>query len=105
MSVYGEWKAATISPGSTESSAVNLGRDYDYIEIQIPEVMGERKLSLKISETLAGTYYDLGKDVTTDSELFGRADVWKLGGYQFIKVVTSAGVATDWLIRVRGTRS
>ena len=103
MSVYGQWLAATISAGSDRSSAIDLGREYDYLEIQIPG-MDACKLSLQVAEKLGDTYYDLGKDITTNEETFNRADVWKLGGYRFIKVVASKSPTSDALIRVCGMR-
>ena len=103
MSVYGDWKAATISAGATKSAAVDLGRDYDYLEIQMP-TMAACKLYLQVAETMGGTYYDLGKNVTTDEENFGRADIWKLGGHQFIKVAATKKQTSAVAIRVRGMR-
>lgn len=104
MSVLGEWKAATISAGAGRSSAIDLGREYDYLLVQLPG-MDACKLSLQVSEFLAGTYYDLGKDVTTDEENFGRSDVWLLGGFRYIKVVSSKRHKSDVAIRVQGKRT
>ena len=103
MSVYGQWVAATISAGNVSSSAVDLGREYDYLSVQIPS-MDKCKLSLEVSERLGGTYYKLGNDVTTEEETYGRADVWRLGGYRFIKVVATTRPKADALIRVCGMR-
>jgi len=103
MSVYGQWKAATIAAGATKSAAIDLDREYDYLSIQIP-AMDECKLYLQVAETTGGTYYDLGKDTTTDEEIFNRADVWRLGGYRFIKVVATTGQTAERLIRVCGMR-
>jgi len=103
MSVYGDWKNATISAGGTITSAINLGRDYDYVSLQIPS-MTPCKLSLRVAEMEGGTYYSLGSDTTTDEETFNRADVWRLGGYQFIKIVASKPQMGSVTIRVRGMR-
>ena len=103
MSVYGEFRAATITAGATSSAAIDLGRPYDYLSVILPS-MTACKLRLQVSETVGGTYYDLGKDVSTDEETYGRADVWRLGGYQFVKVVSSRTQVTSTLIRVRGMR-
>ena len=103
MSVYGEWKAATILVGASSSSAIDLGREYDYLSIQIPG-MDACSLLLQVAERLGGTYYNLGKDTTTDEETFNRADVWRLGGYRFIKVVASRAQTAERLIRVCGMR-
>jgi len=122
VSVYGEWLAATISSGGMESSAVDLGRDYDYISIQIPELNGDQ-LYLKVSETLAGTYYDLGGEDTTlhemtvfkespisneedghPNDVANRADSLRLGGWRFVKVCALSPQSADRSIRVRGMR-
>lgn len=103
MSVYGAWQEATISAGASESSVIDLGREYDYISVQIPG-MTSCKLYLKVSETSGGTYYDLGKETTTDVETFNRADVWRLGGWRFIKVAATAQQENERLIRVCGMR-
>lgn len=101
MSERGKWNAATISTGTSLSSAIDLTRAYEYLDIQIP-MMDECKLYLQVSETLGGTYYDLGKDTTTDLDTFNRADVWKLGSWRYIKVASSNSQSSDRGIRVRG---
>lgn len=103
MSVYGTWLPATIAAEATSSAVVDLGRDYDYLSIEIPE-MDSCKLYLEVAERTGGTYYDLGKETTTDTETFDRADVWRLGGWQFVKVVASATQTAERLIRIRGMR-
>jgi len=104
MSVYGQWVDATISAGSSKSSAIDLGREYDYLLLMLPS-MEACKLSLKVSETSGGTYYNLGKNITTNEENFDRADVWKLGGYRFIKIASDKGHQSDVSIRVKGMRA
>lgn len=104
MSVYGEWKAATIEADGTSSAEVDLGRDYDFLEIQIPTLISGT-LKIQVAEKTSGDFYDLGDGVTTGAGTHNYADVFKLGGYQFIKVVSSATQTTsDRLIRVRGMR-
>ena len=104
MSIYGEWKAATIAAGAKSSAEVDLGRDYDFLEIQIPTLI-TGTVKIQVAEKTGGTFYDLGDGVTTASGTHNYADVFALGGYQFIKVVSSATqTSTDRLIRVRGMR-
>lgn len=104
MSVYGEWTAASIAAGAQESSAIDLGRDYDRLSIEIP-LMDSCKLSLQVAERIGGTYYNLGPNSTaTENETFNRADVWELGGFRFIKVVASQVQSAERLIRIKGTR-
>ena len=104
MSIYGEWKAATIAINGTSSAEVNLGRDFDFLEIQIPTLVSGT-VKLQVAELTGGTFYDLGDGVTTAAGTHNYADVFYLGGYQFIKVVVSATqTTTERLIRVRGMR-
>ncbi len=104
MSIYGSWIAATIASAGTSSSEVNLGRDgYDLLEIQIP-TMTTCNLKLQTAEVTGGTFYDLGKGVTTATSTFNYSDTFKLGGWQFIKVVSSVAQGAERLIRVRGMR-
>ncbi len=104
MSMYGSVKAATIVTGNETSAAIDLGRDYDYLSVQLPATEAACKLYLKVAEAIGGTYYDLGKETTTDEETFGRADVWRLGGWRFVKVATTETQTSDWLIRIFGMR-
>ena len=104
MSLYGEWKVATIATDAVTSAEVDLGRDYDFLEIQIPTLVSGT-VKIQVAETTGGTFYDLGDGITTAAGTHNYADVFKLGGYQFIKVVSSATqTSTDRLIRVRGMR-
>lgn len=103
MSVYGEWKTATISINTSESAVVDLGRDYDFVSLQIPSI-ASCKLHLKVADRDGGTFYDLGKDTTTNEESFNRADVWRLGGWRFIKIVSSVGQPSAVSIKIRGMR-
>lgn len=101
MSVYGSWKAATVAINTATSSEVDLGRSYDYLEIQIPAV-DSGTVSIQVAEKTGGTFYTLGDGVTTETGTHNYADCFFLGGYQFIKVITSATQTTERLIRVRG---
>ena len=103
MSMYGAWLPATISQGTAITSAIDLGRDYDYLSIQIPS-MDECKLSVWIAEKEGGTYLALGQPADTEEETFDRADVWRLGGYRFIKIAATQSQSAERLIRVRGMR-
>lgn len=101
MSLPGSWIAATIANGGTSSSVVDLGRVYDFLGVELP-TLTSCTLKLQAAETLAGTYRDLGDSITTDTTTGARKDVWKLGGWQYIKVVSSAEQGGERLIRVRG---
>ena len=120
MSVYGKWVAATIAATASESSAIDLGREYDFLSLQIPE-MDNCILYLKVAEIEGGTYYDLVSEearltifneaneleegeVEEIESKGNRADVWRLGGWRFIKVVSSVAQSAERLIRVCGMR-
>ena len=102
MSIYGDWLAATLT-GSTTSAEVNLGMSYDFLEIQIPTLDAAATIKIQVAESAGGTFLDLGDGITTAGGTHNYHDVFKLGGWQFIKVVASAS-QTSVLIRVRGGR-
>ena len=104
MSIYGEWKAATILVDQATSGVVDLGRDYDFLEIQIPQLDDPTTIKLQVAEKTATTYRDLGDGVTTAAGTHNYHDVFSLGGWQFIKVVADNYQSTERLIRVRGMR-
>ena len=104
MSSYGEWKAATIPQDGTSSDEVDLGQDYNYLEIQIPTLVS-CTIKLQVAERTGGTFRDFGDGVTTDPGAHNYHDVFYLGGWQFIKVVSSVTqTGSSKLIRVRGMR-
>ncbi len=103
MSIYGNWIAATIPAGGSSSSAIDLGSKYDYLPMNIPP-LDSCKLYLQVAEVLAGPYYDLDKEGMEEESTFGRADVYRLGGWQYVKVVTSKRQSQQRLIRISGMR-
>ena len=103
MSIYGEWKVATIADGQTDSAVVDLGRDYDFLEIQIP-TLTSCTIKLQVAEKTDSSYRDLGDGITTATGTHNYHDVFKLGGWQFIKVISSVTQSSGDLIRVRGMR-
>ena len=103
MSVHGKPIAATIVQGGTSSSAIDLLREYDFLSMEIP-AMDACKIHLQVAETLGGTYYDLDKDAMDFEETFNRADVFRLGGWRYLKVVASKPQTAQRLIRVFGMR-
>ena len=104
MSWNGGWQAATIADEGTSSDEVDLGRPCDLLEIQIPTI-DSGTIKIQVAESSGGTFLDLGDGLTTPSGTHNYADVFKLGGYQFIKVVSSVTQSTaEVLIRVRGWR-
>jgi len=106
MSFYGNWKTATIGSGGTASTEVNLGdttltRSFDLLEIQIPTV-DSCTLKVQTAEGTGGTFSDLGSAITTNTTTGAYNTVFKLGGWQYIKIVSSTAQGTVRTIRVRG---
>ncbi len=104
MSLYGEWLPATIASTATSSAEVDLGRDYDFLEIQIPTLDDPTTIKLTTAEKTGGTFRDLGDSLTTTAGTHNYHDVFLLGGYQYIKVVADNTQDAERLIRVRGMR-
>jgi len=103
MSRYGQWVTATIAVGASESSAIDLGIEYDNLSVRIPR-MDKCKMYLQVAEVLAGPYQDLGRETTTDLETFDRGAAWILGGFRYIKVCSTEPQMAERLIRVKGMR-
>jgi len=105
MSIYPKgWQAATIPQDSESSDEINLGRECDYLEIQMPTLIS-CTIKLQVAEKTGGTFRDLGDKITTNTGTHNYHDVFRLGGWQFIKVVSSVTqTGSDKLIRVRGMR-
>lgn len=104
MSIYGEWATGTIAINGTSTDEINLGRDYEYIQIRIPTLVSGT-LKLQASNESGGTFQDLGYSTTTQATTGAYNDVWKVGGWQFIKIVSSATqTTTARVFYVRGMR-
>jgi hypothetical protein len=106
MSIYGEWKDALIDVlvDNDLTAEVDLGRDYDYMQIVIPTI-DSAQVSVQVAEKSGGTYQDLGDSVTTDTTTGGYSTVFKIGGWRWIKIKTSAAQTADRTFRVRGSRA
>lgn len=98
------WKNATIISGSALSDIVDLGLHYDTLLVIIPTLTSSN-LTLYVSDTQDGTYVALGNTLTVTAGTGGFADIWELGGYQFLKIGTSAGQAANRTFKVAGVRS
>ena len=104
MSIYGDWLPATIASAAASSDEVDLGRDWDFLEIQIPTLDSSTTIKLQTAEKTGGTFRDLGDGITTSAGTHNYNDTFNLGGYQFIKVVADNTQDAERLIRVRGMR-
>jgi len=94
-----------VSVNATDSEEANLGRECDYLLIEIPTITSAN-LSLKVSRTSGGTFQALGSGSQLIAAGTGAfTTTVKLGGYQFIKIISSVSQAADITFRVRGMRS
>ena len=98
---YGTWVDCVIANSGTLSAAVDLGRNYDFLNIFLP-TLTSGKFSLQVAETADGTYYDLGASITTETTTGGYMDTWHLGGNQFIKIKSSVSQDAERTFRIRG---
>jgi len=105
MSVYGQWQDATIADEGKVSGVVDLGRDFEWVQIVIP-LIDSANISFQVSERTGGTYQALGSGSQVITAGTGEfTTVAAIGGFQFIKVVSSATQSTAAVtFRVRGSR-
>lgn len=106
MGSIGTWQDAIISAGAFKSAEIDLEEDYEYIALLAPGLKG--KLWLEVAEKTeaqSGTYFILGKDVTTEADGFNRADVWLLGRFRHIRICISLAPKADLTIRIRPWRN
>ncbi len=101
--IFGEWLTATIALGASVSGEVNLGRDYDYLNVQLPS-MDYGTLNISVAELTGGTFRDLDPTVLIPASSGNYSDTWEIGGFQFIKIKSSANQTSARSIRVRGCR-
>ena len=111
--IFSDWKAATIANGGTSSAAVDLGKEFEFMVIELP-ALTSATIKPQISETLGGTYYDVygtppasGAAVKVITAATTGEYCWivPLGCARFIKIVAGTAQAAERLIRVRGQRS
>jgi len=104
MSLYGDWLPATIADTATSSAEVNLGADFEWVQIIIPTIKSAN-ISFTVSETSGGTFQALGSgSQAITATTGGFTTVAPIGGFQFIKVVSSVAQDAERLIRIRGSR-
>ena len=111
--IIGQWLTATIAINGTLSDEVDLGRPYDTLLVVIPAI-DSAQVNVKVAEKKGGTFQDVhitesdGSSAVVKSDLGTGGITWviPLGGFQFIKLQTSAAQAGDARsFRVCGCRS
>ena len=84
-----QWQNTTYVTNSTLSNAIDLGRVYDYIQLDIPAV-NNCTFGIAVSKAAGGTYNTLGAATPSVNVGTGsKQEVFKLGGHQFLKLVSS----------------
>lgn len=106
--IQGEWLTATIAQydegveDGVLSDEVDLGRAYQRLMVVIPTI-DEASVNIQVSEKSGGTFQDLYLTSLTDGDddkAITTASVggftWSvpIGGFQFIKIQTSAAQTT-----------
>lgn len=90
---YSEWKTATIADEGTVSAAVDLGDNYDSLNIVIPTI-DSANISLQVSKDNS-TFQALGLSTNVFAAGTGAiTTTFNLYGWRYIKVVSSATQST-----------
>lgn len=103
MTVYGNWRTATIANGATASGEVDLGDNYDFLDVILP-TLTSGTLKVQVSDKSGGTFQDLGKSLVVAATTGAYSTVFRLGGWHYVKIVSGAAQAADRSILVRGLR-
>ena len=105
MSLYTKAPSTTVITIATDddlSAAVIFNQPYEYLNIVLP-TLDSCQVSLHVS--LDGTnYYPLGDGAATSGTTGGYATTFKLGGYQYFKVATSAAQSANRTFGIRAFR-
>jgi len=104
MTIFADhWQDAVVASSGTVSAAVNLGKDYEYVNVIVP-TCDSTTLALQVS-TDGTTYYTLGISSNTTSATTGNlATTLEVGGYQWIKIVCGSTQTAARTFSVRGYR-
>jgi len=106
MSLYKAWQNATITVASDNdlSAAVDLGIPCEYLDIIVPTITSA-DISVYVAETADGTYQHLGLASNVFAAGTGAiSTTFNLGGWQHVKIGTSAAQLANTTFRVRGWR-
>ncbi len=110
----GNWKTALfdISESTTLTAEVDLGDVFDTLLIRIPTITAA-SISVKVAEASGGTFQDLYMtipttgapiQVKTSSATTAHILQLPLGGFQYIKLLSSAEQGEDRSCSVCGVR-
>jgi len=113
--IVGSWVDAiiTIAVNNVLTPEVDLGRPWDTLLIAVPAI-DSSQVTIQVAEKTGGTFQTLyvtdpadGGDNKVISALGTGGLTWviPLGGFQFIKVATSAAQTANRTFRVCGVRA
>lgn len=98
----GQWASTTIANGATNSATMDLGRVFDLIQFDIPAV-NTCAMSLKVCKILAGTFNTLGGSAPTVNVGVGSCyETFRLGGYQYVQLISSVTQNANRSVGYRG---
>jgi len=112
MSIYGQWQTVTVAiTPATVSDAINLGLDYEYINIILPTLDPTTTIAVQIgtdptnSGTITYQALGIGSAAVTATTTGAVDTTLQIGGYQHIKLVLGTAQAAARTIYVRGYRN
>lgn len=108
-----KWHSALIDYATDpdNSEEVDLGGHFEFLTVIIPELAGSYTTTVHIARESGGTYYPLHMFDTnavgdfaqiTDGASTAKALTFRIGGAQFIKVVSGTSLGADITFYVRG---
>lgn len=100
---HGDWINAVITIATDDdlTPEVNLGKEYYGMQVIIPTI-DSANVSVQVAKATGGTFYDLGVSEVIPAGTGNLMDVISLGGFQYIKVKTSAAQTSNRTFEVRG---
>ena len=104
--ITGQWLDALIdiNVDADLTAEVDLGRAYETMLVHIP-ALTSCNLICYVAEKTGGTFYALGKDITVAAGTGNFADIWEIGGHQFVKIGTSVAQTANRNFKICGVKS
>ena len=107
MTIFGEWVDAVLTFGTDDdlTAEFDIGKDYELMQIIIPTI-DSANLNLEVAELTGGTFQALGVGTPVIvAGTGGFSTTIVLGGWQYLKIGTSAGQSANRTFRCRGSRA
>ncbi len=80
-----QWASVNVANAGTLSSAIDLGRIYDFIQLDVPPI-NTSTITIDVSKTAGGTYNALATTANVDVTTGSKQIVMNIHGYQFLKL-------------------